>query len=187
MGTDDLFILTGAPGAGKTAVLDSVGGWVHRVAEPAREILAELRAGGDTRTHDRDWAEFVGQLLRRSIDKREEALRLGVGSLFDRAVPDCIAYATVLDVDPEPSLRAARTHRYNEEVLVLEPWEEIYSTDGERTMSFADTVAFHEALVDAYERTGYRLVSVPRGPVADRAAFVLDFMSRRGRHVASGA
>lgn len=176
----ELFIVTGAPGTGKTAVLDALGDGVHRVGEPAREILAELRAAGDTRTHDRDWEAFVDMLLRRSIEKHQAAVARAGSALFDRGVPDCVAYAVVLDVDPEPSLRAARTHRYHEEVLVLEPWEEIYSTDDERTMSFADTVVFHEALVDAYARTGYRLVAVPKGPVADRAGFVLDFMAGEG-------
>jgi len=179
--TSDLFVLTGAPGAGKTAVLDAVGDGLHRVGEPAREVLAELRAGGDTATHDRDWAQFVDLLLRLSIDEHEAALGRSGPSLFDRGVPDCIAYAAVLDVDPEPSVRAARVHRYNGEVLVLEPWEEIYSTDDERTMSFTETTVFHDAVVDAYRRAGYVLVEVPKAPVADRAAFVLDFIARRRR------
>ena len=82
----ELFILTGAPGAGKTAVLDALGDDGHRVGEPAREVLAELR----------------------------------------------------------------------------------------------DTLVFHEALVDAFDRTGYTLMTVPKGSIEDRAAFVLDFLSRRG-------
>jgi len=178
MGTNDLFILTGAPGAGKTAIVAAVGGAVQCVAEPAREILAELRAAGDTKTRDRDWAAFVGLLLGRSIEKQEEASRRGGRWLFDRGVPDCIAYATVLGVDTEPGMRAARTHRYNAEVLVLEPWEQIYSTDDERTMSFADARAFHDAVVDAFERSGYELVVVPKATVEERAAFVLDFVNR---------
>jgi len=181
VGTSDsqLFLLTGAPGAGKTAILDAVGDMVRRVGEPAREILAEFRAAGDARTHDRDWTEFVALLLRRSIRNHDEAARLDGRSLFDRGVPDCIAYASVLGVDPEPSERAALTYRYNAEVLVLEPWEEIYSTDDERTMSFSQTLDFHAAVVDAYDRTGYRLVTVPKDTVAARAAFVADFIRTR--------
>jgi predicted ATPase len=48
-------------------------------------------------------------------------------------------------------------------------------------MSFADTIPFHEALVDAYERTGYVLVEVPRGSVEQRSAFVRDRIARRDR------
>ena len=46
-------------------------------------------------------------------------------------------------------------------------------------MSFADTVPFHEAIVEAYDRVGYRTIVVPRGPIELRAAFVLDVVHRR--------
>jgi predicted ATPase len=164
-------ILTGAPGTGKTAMLDALVG-IRRVPEPAREVLAEERASGGAGTPDRDPALFVALLLQRSIGKHEAA-EVGDGPvLFDRGVPDCIAYAVLLGVDPSPSVRASEVHRYRREVFLLEPWEEIYSTDDERRMSFADTHGFHAALVDAYGGAGYDLVVVPRGPVEDRANFV---------------
>ena len=50
-------------------------------------------------------------------------------------------------------------------------------TDAERTMSFADTIPFHAALVDAYERAGYSLVGVPRDSAENRAAFVRDLVA----------
>ena len=59
--------------------------------------------------------------------------------MFDRGVPDCITYAEMMDLDPTPSLEAAEAHRYHRDVLILEPWEEIYDTDYERTMSFEQT------------------------------------------------
>ena len=75
MGTANLFVLTGAPGAGKTAILDRIGAGIRRVGEPAREILAEQRAVGGAGTHDRDPSLFVDLLLERSIDKHETAQR----------------------------------------------------------------------------------------------------------------
>jgi len=86
----------------------------------------------------------------------------------------------MLDVDARASLAAADAFRYHPEVLVAEPWEEIYSVDDERRMSFADTMQFHEEIVDAYERAGYTLVAVPRNSVDLRAAFVLDAIGARG-------
>ena len=77
-----------------------------------------------------------------------------------------------LGVDPEPSVIACREHRYEREVLILAPWEEIYAVDEERTMSFEDSVGFHDAIVRAYEGAGNELIEVPRGSIEDRAAFV---------------
>jgi predicted ATPase len=179
MRSNDLYVLTGAPGSGKTAILDRLIGEIRCVGEPAREILAEQRLTGGAGTHDRDPSLFVDLLLRRSIEKHEGAQRSQGPSIFDRAVPDCVAYATLMGIDPAPSVLASERYRYHAEVLVLQPWEEIYTVDDERTMSFADTIPFQQALVDAYERAGYTLVEVPRDSVEDRTAFVRDFIAHR--------
>ena len=173
----ELFVLTGAPGSGKTAILDHIGADIRCVGEPAREILAEQRSTGGAGTHDRDRSLFVDLLLQRSIDKHQAAQGWEGATLFDRGVPDCIAYAVLMGIDPAPSILASERYRYHGKVLVLELWEEIYTVDDERTMSFVDTHPFHEALVDAYERAGYALVEVPRDSVDNRAAFVREFIT----------
>ena len=179
MGTDRLHILTGAPGSGKTAVLKGLGTGVHTVDEPAREVIAEQRAIGGAGTSEQDPAMFVALLLQRSIDKHRDAVRSTAPLvLFDRGVPDCVAYAAVSGVDPAEGLAAARRYRYHPEVLILERWEQIYATDAERTMSFEQTTPFHAALVDAYEKAGYTLVVVPTGSVEDRVAFVREAITR---------
>jgi predicted ATPase len=175
----DRLVLTGAPGSGKTTILDHVGDAIRVVGEPAREILAEQRSIGGEGTHDRDPSLFVELLLRRSIEEHAAAQRWDGPVVFDRGVPDCIAYAVLMGTDPAPSVVASDVYRYRSEVLLLEPWEEIYTVDDERTMSFEATIGFHDAIVDAYERAGYTLVPVPRGSVAERAAFVRDSVSRR--------
>jgi predicted ATPase len=173
---DDFWILTGAPGSGKTAILGELRGSLRCVDEPARRVLADQRAIDGLGTPERDAARFVQLLLEVAVADHEGASLSGGPTLFDRGIPDCIAYAVHLGVDPGPSVHASDRHRYRDEVLVLEPWEEIYSTDDERRMSFADTVTFHVALEDAFDRTGYRRVTVPRGSPADRAAFVSERM-----------
>jgi predicted ATPase len=170
-----LWILTGAPGSGKTTILDELRGTIRCVDEPARRLLAEQRASGGTGTPDRDPARFVELLLEVAIADHERAFS-GRLTMFDRGIPDCIAYAIHLGVDPGPSLRASDRYRYHDEVFILEPWEEIYVADDERKMSFADTIAFHSLLEDAFDRSGYRRVTVPRASVGDRAAFVQERM-----------
>jgi predicted ATPase len=174
MRSADLHILTGAPGSGKTAILDNIAADIRCVGEPAREILAEQRAIDGDGTSDGNASLFVELLLQRSIDKHVSARTGNVPVLFDRGVPDCIAYASAMGIDPSRSIRAAERYRYHDQVLMLPPWEEIYTVDDERTMSFADTLPFHDALVDAYERARYVIVEVPRGSIELRAAFVRD-------------
>lgn len=181
--SEGLWILTGAPGSGKTAILDALRGSLRCVDEPARRVFAEQRAIGGAGTPARDPARFVEMLLEVAIADHERASRDGGPALFDRGIPDCIAYAVHLGVDPGPSVSASDRYRYREEVFILEPWEEIYATDDERTMTFADTVAFHAALEDAFDRAGYRRVSVPRGSVAERAAHIGLRIRDHGRRI----
>jgi predicted ATPase len=167
-------ILTGAPGTGKTAVARAMPSNLVVVEEPAREVLAEQRAAGRPIARDGDEDRFVDLLLRRSIEQFDHALGLDRTVLFDRGIPDCIAYASYLGVDMRPSLKASEAHRYHPRVLLLTPWEEIYQTDDDRTMTFQDVMAFHRAICAAYRTAGYEIVEVPRAPVDDRAAFVLE-------------
>lgn len=161
-------IVTGAPGSGKTTVLAAAG--LDHVGEPARQIHAEHPGAGFG--HD----EFVARLLKRSIRTWHAADADGP-VVFDRGIPDCGAYARYLGVDAAACDAAAQRYRYHPEVLLLEPWEAIYITDELRIMTFEMTVAFHEAVLEAFAAAGYRLVPVPRAPLPERAAFVADFVA----------
>jgi predicted ATPase len=172
MSASDLRIITGAPGSGKTAILDRLRPDVRCVDEPAREILWEQRSVGGDGVPDRDPSLFVYLLLQRSIEKHQAVEALEETAAFDRGVPDCVAYATILGTDPAPSIRACDVYRYHLEVFVLAPWDQIYVVDDERTMSFADTLPFHAAILSAYRGAGYTLVEVPRGSTEHRADFV---------------
>lgn len=164
------FILTGAPGTGKTTVLDAIDPSVRVVSEPARDVLAELRSRGESTDLPPD--QFVARLLRRSIESFSRAAAEPGPVVFDRGIPDCAAYAIYFGIDAGPSLDAAAQYRYHDPVLLLDPWEEIYATDAERTMTFDMVLHFHEAVVEAYRQTGYTFNRVPRTTIARRAAFI---------------
>jgi predicted ATPase len=172
-----LHILTGAPGTGKTAILDVLRAGYPCIAEPAREILAEQRSIGGEGVPDRNASRFVDLLLQRSIEKHAEARSLGGVVLFDRGVPDCVAYAERLGANPAPSVRAASEYRYHRTVLVARPWAEIYTTDEERKMPYEATLDFQDAIESAYARAGYTLVEIPRGSIQARITFVKEHLT----------
>ena len=170
--TEALWVLTGAPGSGKTAILDAIRDDVRCVDEPARRVLAEQRAVDGPGTPDRDPSTFVQLLLRQAIRDHGDARLGGDPVLFDRGVPDCVAYANLLGVDPTAALEASERFRFHHEVFVLEPWEDIYITDDERTMPFADTAAFHELILEAYRGAGYGFLVVPQCDVGQRVSLI---------------
>ena len=154
----DMFVLTGAPGTGKSAILNRLRHEVRCVDEPAREILAEQRASGALGTWDQDRMLFVDLLLQRSIERYDDAAGSGERVLFDRGIPDCVVYAMLAGADPTPSLAAARSFRYDARVLFLEPWSAIYEKESKLQ---------HELLLEQ----GKPLLF---GPADDRKAVVME-------------
>src|SRR6266498_582616 len=113
----NLFILTGAPGSGKTAILSRLRSEFRCVDEPAREVLAEQRGIGGIGTWDQDRFLFAHLLLQRSIEKYQAAHRSGRTVIFDRGIPDCGVYAVRADADPTPSLAAVEVFRYHRRLV----------------------------------------------------------------------
>ncbi len=69
---------------------------------------------------------------------------------------------------------AVEAFRYDSPVFVAPPWREIYVHDEERTHPWETAVTTYEAMVAAYTDAGYELVELPRVPVEERVAFVLE-------------
>ena len=165
------FILTGPPGSGKTTVLDIIAQHVGTIAEPARRILAEQRRTGGTATGDQDPAAFVAQMLETA--KSDYDLATG-RTVFDRGLPDLLAFTQYYQLAEKPVHAAIEAHRYRSPVFFFPPWEEIYENDDERTLDFVGAAAFGELIRTGYLSSGYELISVPTGSPKERARFILD-------------
>lgn len=172
------FIITGAPGTGKTALLLSLASDFDTVAEPAREVIAEHRVATGEKTLDGRPDLFVELLVQRSIEKFQ-SVGDRAPALFDRGLPDCAAYAIAGGIDPEPALSQARRFRYDEPVFIAPPWADIYTTDELRRATFEQVEAFHSSLLWTYRQLGYELVELPRTSVDRRAVLIADQLRSR--------
>jgi predicted ATPase len=174
---ETFFVLTGAPGTGKSTLLhylNTLG--FQGVAEPARQILAEQRSIDGNVLRARDGRLFVELMLSRMIGEYNRMEGTTAPVFFDRGIPDMLGYASLAGFDYPPGENAARTYRYNRCVYFAPAWEEIYTTDEERTVPFAVASQFDPELRAVYERFGYELIDLPRLPVEDRARFILNLI-----------
>ena len=93
--------------------------------------------------------------------------------VFDRGIPDLMAYAHDFGLDDRSIRAVCKRHPYNRTVLIAPAWAEIYTQDDERTMTFEAANAFGDALRRAYQDCGYSLIDLPKTSVENRAEFVL--------------
>lgn len=166
-------VLTGAPGSGKTAVLEKLRGLGFAVVdEPARQILAEQRSFGGRGVPDTDPGHFTDLLLSRALRDYRRACEGRHPVFFDRGIPDVIAYAAYYGLDTAPARNASGLHRYNSLVFVTPHWEEIYQQDDERRMTFDEACRFGDDICEVYRRLGYELLELPRDTPDSRAEFI---------------
>ncbi len=172
---NNFIVITGGPGAGKTTLLRELEQRGYAcVAEVARAVIAaELDKGGSALPWQ-DKALYMQKMFEGSVaDFRRTAGEAGL-VFFDRGLPDTLCYAALegLQVTAEMH-RLAATLRYHTTVFLLPPWQEIYRTDRERKQDWDEAVRTCALMQQTYAGYGYQAVTVPPGPVAQRADFVL--------------
>jgi predicted ATPase len=175
---DNLFIVTGGPGAGKTTLLDAAAEAGLRVGQEAARAIIRAQAVIDGPAHHfGNRALFAELMLDRDI---RTFLTLGGGApaLCDRGIPEVACYCLDWGVaDNAHFRRAAEVYRYNPVVFMAPPWHEIFVTDSERVEGWEQAQRVYASLRDCYAELGYRIVELPKAPVAERLAFVKDVIA----------
>jgi len=168
-------IITGGPGMGKTSVIDRLRNMGYLcIAESGRAIIQQqLGSGGDKLP----WADrqgFAGEMFRMAVDDYYRVQTNNSLTFFDRGLPDIAGYLALCNLSVSKEMQAAvQQLRYCRQVFITPPWPEIYTTDNERKQSFSEATATYEMMVAIYSNLGYVLVSIPPGPVEERAMFII--------------
>lgn len=174
MPTELLHVITGGPGSGKTTLVDALAAaGVRTSAEVGRRIVREQLATGGTALPWANEAAFAALMLPGEVAAHAAALATGEPVVLDRGVPDVIGFLRVSSLPVPPALdAAARATRYNPRVFLAPFWAAIYTHDPERRQAAAVAARTEAVMRDVYAGYGYRLVELPRAPVAERVRFV---------------
>lgn len=172
---DNFYVLTGAPGSGKTSVLDCLASRGYRVVpEVARQVIKEQFAAKKNAVPNGDQAAFCQLTFERSLKDFKTRLAEMEPVFFDRGIVDTAGFSQlILRPLTNALLQAIHKYRYHAQVFIFPPWEAIYSPDDERKETFAEAIAFYRALRAAYHAFNYQLIEVPKDTPEARADFIL--------------
>ena len=170
----DVFVITGAPGGGKTSIISELERRGFRcLPEESRILIKELLEVDSPSLPWRDLLAFNRILIERQV-RQYLAAKDGVWFL-DRSFVDNLGYLKHSSVSaPQDFSEVIEKYRFNKTVFFTEPWEEIYSTDSERKEPFSTASRLADFMKDAYIESGYDIVAVPKLSVPERVDFVLE-------------
>lgn len=176
MDTDRLFVITGGPGSGKTTLIDALAtAGIATSPEVGRAVIREQLANGGDALPWADQRAFADLMVVREVGAHQAALAGAAVTVLDRGVPDVAGFLRVSGLPvPMHIDAAARACRYNPSVFIAPFWPEIFTGDAERKQSPEVAEATFDVMVDTYRFYGYELIELPRLPVAERVAFILD-------------
>jgi predicted ATPase len=176
------FILTGAPGSGKTSILRVLGQHGYAVVD---EAATDVIAAGQARGVEQPWNElsFTRKIAKMQRCRQEEPVSSGaVAQVFDRSPVCTLALARWMD-HPVPAALSEEIERiseqqvYERQVFFVRPLGFVEPTAARR-ISYTESLAFERVHEAEYLRLGFELLDVPAGPVAERAALVDAHLTR---------
>jgi len=165
------YVLTGAPGAGKTTLIDALRERGHPVvAEAATDVIARRHAAG---LHE-PWTDdtFLDEVA--ELQQSRERAATGDVIFFDRSPLCTLALARHMSWPVTPALRAAvarAVQTLQAEAFLVRPLGFVVRTAARR-ITYADSLRFAVIHEDVYAEHGFTLLGVPKAPVAERVALI---------------
>ena len=175
------YILTGAPGSGKTAIVRSLeAGGSAVVEEAATDVIALEQALGRAEP----WRDpgFIGQVIalqRQRQDRARQACAYadpGAAAFFDRSPACTLALARFLGSPVTPLLDAEISQAladggYEPTVFFVRNQGFVHPTAARR-ITYEDSLTFERLHEQVYRDLGFQLVEVPSAPLPDRTALI---------------
>ena len=171
-------IITGGPGTGKTSLIEELRKNDFKCFdEISREITLKYREKGIEQLFLSDPNLFSQELLNGRIQQFNNSINLQANCVFfDRGIPDIIAYLNFKKADlSKKILKSIDKYRYDM-IFLLEPWEDIYTSDKIRYESFDQVITIDSYIKNTYKEFGYNPIIVPKDNIRNRAFVILKIM-----------
>lgn len=166
------YILTGAPGAGKTSLIKALESQGFSVVhEAATDIIFSEQASGVIAPWEHP--DFIEQILDLQIQRQKQAYHFQGNLMFFDRSPFC-TYALALYQGFQPSVllvqeldRLRRERYYDRHVFFVENLGFCEPTEA-RKISYDDSLRFEKIHAEVYVKFGFECIAVPKAPLEVR-------------------
>jgi predicted ATPase len=171
-----IIVIIGGPGSGKTTIINALSKMGYCCyPEISRQVTIEAKEKGIDQLFLTNPILFSEMLLEGRIKQYKSALLEDENIVFlDRGIPDVLAYMKFLGDTYPPHFDVAGHENKYSRILVLPPWEEIYTSDSERYENFEQAKEIFIHLKETYQSYGYELTEIPKCKVEERVQFILN-------------
>lgn len=178
-------VLTGAPGSGKTTLIDALRDLGEQtVPEAAIDVIQALvRELGLAEQDEWRRGDPLGfqQRIYRHQTELEAVLDPSRRSFLDRGTLDGLAYLTMFNTQAPESFKVELAAHHYDHIFFIEPLVldelDLRQASG-RNDSEEEAAKLVELLQAVYRDNGYRIHRIPPLPIAERIQFVLDLANR---------
>jgi len=176
--SENFLVISGCSGGGKSTLLKALSarGFATQ-PEPGRRIVAEERAAGGNALPWVDLRAFAERAVAMARTDLQTAKTLPGPVFFDRGLVDA-AMALAHAGGPPLTATLPPSRTYASTVFLVPPWPEIYRHDADRQHDFQEAQAEFQRLAEVFPELGYEIVLLPKVPVSDRVAFVLETLKK---------
>ncbi|MBW1742242.1 MAG: ATP-binding protein [Deltaproteobacteria bacterium] len=171
MGETNWHVVTGAPSSGKTTLVRELERLGYRVVHEAARgyIEAQMEQGRTLEEIRADKRSFETWILNAKV-AIEAALPKDEVIVFDRAIPDSIAYFEAAGLDKTEAVEKSPRNQYKK-IFLLDRLP--YKTDHARIEDKETAMKLDEGLERSYRILGYEVVRIPVMSIQDRLEVIL--------------
>lgn len=168
-------VFTGAPGSGKSTVLNSLKGLGFHTAQEAGRVYIskEISQGRSIKEVFANELELQRGILNIMIES-ESKLKPSDLTFLDRGIPDGIAFYREAGLDPTEVFRICNLHRYLKIFHFHQVPDAFQKNDLLRPFDQEKVNRLSKAIELAYRETGYKPIPIPFLPVEDRIKKILE-------------
>lgn len=172
------YIITGAPGTGKTTLIDALrNNNFYCFEEVSRRIIISEQQTNGNKTPWEDVVGFTDLVYEKTIE--ELKIPTPKTTFVDRGLPDNIAYLKLQNqIIDNQFLDFNYKQYYNTTVFILSPWKKIYVKDPQRLQSFEQTKKLHTLLLQTYKDLGFSIHFLPNSTLLERKQLIIDIVNK---------